>query len=529
MKSKFLLFTAALFVLFAHSNAQTPEWVMDNARDIFVVGDKLFMEKYNSITKTQEIWVSDGTATGTTLLKGLDTPGANIYTELNGKIYFIAVDKDYLAELWATDGTTAGTYLVKELKPSDYSAYILTVFNNKLYLLVKDDEHGAELWVSDGTEKGTKLFKDLNPGKGNGLTNHPEAIVYKDKMYFSALMELGKNNYDVELWVSDGTEEGTKLFKDLNPDGLSYPYNYTIVNDKLYFNATTKAEGTELWVSDGTVDGTFLLKNIAGNYSGAPRRPLALNGKAYFITSSKPYELYVTDGTREGTFLLEDSVGYHSAIINGELFFSKLISDEDSLQYALYKTNGKPGGASLVKVIEGGTSSGYAVHFREANNRWYFAIYDNKEDYEFSNIWETDGTAENTKLVRDNQGKLLEEYREYDLISFNNSLFFVMNNPGIGYSLYRLDSPSTSATEFAQNNVEVVLFPNPASNQLTIKTDSKLIGSNYTILNIMGQTVRSGKIISDNTLLDVGDLPGGTYFVQIQSKDGNSISRFVKE
>lgn len=74
-----------------------------------------------------------------------------------------------------------------------------------------------------------------------------------------------------------------------------------------------------------------------------------------------------------------------------------------------------------------------------------------------------------------------------------------------------------------------VLFPNPVSNQLTIRTDVGLIGSNYTVLNIMGQTVLSGKINSDHTLLEVGNLPGGIYLVQIQSKKGGFTSRFMKE
>jgi hypothetical protein len=79
------------------------------------------------------------------------------------------------------------------------------------------------------------------------------------------------------------------------------------------------------------------------------------------------------------------------------------------------------------------------------------------------------------------------------------------------------------------NQPEFALFPNPASKQLTIKTDEKLIDSNYTVLDILGQTLRSGKINSDNTLLEVGDLPGGSYFIQIESKDGGSVSRFMKE
>ena len=77
--------------------------------------------------------------------------------------------------------------------------------------------------------------------------------------------------------------------------------------------------------------------------------------------------------------------------------------------------------------------------------------------------------------------------------------------------------------------VDFHIYPNPANNQITIKTDEKLIGSKYTILNIMGQTVLSGKINSDNTLLEVGDLPGGTYLVQIQSEGGSSVLQLIKE
>ncbi len=95
------------------------------------------------------------------------------------------------------------------------------------------------------------------------------------------------------------------------------------------------------------------------------------------------------------------------------------------------------------------------------------------------------------------------------------------------FVVIKLSTPT--GTNDLELNAGVHLFPNPANNQLTIKTDSRLMDSNYTVLNIMGQTVRSGKITSNNTLLEVGNLPCGSYFVQIQSKDGNSVSRFVKE
>ena len=111
----------------------------------------------------------------------------------------------------------------------------------------------------------------------------------------------------------------------------------------------------------------------------------------------------------------------------------------------------------------------------------------------------------------------------------SNALFFVMADENSGSSLYRLGSPSTAITEVGHDDFEVVLFPNPAKNQLTIKTNEKLSGSNYVILNITGHTVHSGKINSNNTVLEVGDLPGGIYMVQIQSGNGGFTSRFIKE
>lgn len=532
MKLKQLLFSAALFLLFNFSFAQTPVFVKDNIRDLRVSGDKLFIETYDYKDNKFEIWASDGTADGTKLLMETRTGGRNDMLECNGLFYFFIQDANYKAELWSTDGTAEGTQLVKKLTQSNMGfTQGMVAYNNKFYFRCFDDEHGAELWVSDGTESGTKLFIDLNPGKGHGLMDN-NAVVYKGKMYFSVLMDLGKNKIDIELWVSDGTKEGTKLFKDLNPAGASYARGFKIINDKLYFNATTKAEGTELWVSDGTETGTFLLKDIAYNGEYDPGTPNAYNGKAYFITHGKfsSYQLWVTDGTTAGTSLLEKNVGYKIVGTDEGLLFSKIISTtDDSDNYALYKTTGEPDGTSLVKAIEGGSSSGYPVHFRAANGKWYFAIHDSKDNYDHSNIWETDGTTENTKLVRDNQGELLEEDREFDLISCNNALFFVLNKPETGNTLYRLGTPSTAIYEVGRDDFEVVLFPNPASQQLSIKTDEDLIGSNYNIINIMGQTVRSGKINSDNNLLEVGDLSNGTYLLQIYSKDGGAVSRFIKK
>ena len=113
------------------------------------------------------------------------------------------------------------------------------------------------------------LVKDINTGTGNNYYSfYPEGSYtdnlteFNDKLYFTA--DDGENGN--ELWVSDGTAEGTQLLIDLNP-GTSYSNyykssnasNFTEFNDKLYFTANDGENGNELWVSDGTAEGTQLL------------------------------------------------------------------------------------------------------------------------------------------------------------------------------------------------------------------------------------------------------------------------------
>ena len=68
--------------------------------------------------------------------------------------------------------------------------------------------------------------------------------------------------------------------------------------------------------------------------------------------------------------------------------------------------------------------------------------------------------------------------------------------------------------ETSQDNLFSV-FPNPAQSVINVKADSKLIGSVYSIYDNTGRVVLSGKLNTESTTIELGNLSGGIYMFSI--------------
>ncbi len=71
------------------------------------------------------------------------------------------------------------------------------------------------------------------------------------------------------------------------------------------------------------------------------------------------------------------------------------------------------------------------------------------------------------------------------------------------------------------------LFPNPAQSIINVKTDSKLIGCVYSILDITGRIIQTGKIATENTEINLNTLSEGTYVLKINEQLNQSF-RIIK-
>ena len=63
-----------------------------------------------------------------------------------------------------------------------------------------------------------------------------------------------------------------------------------------------------------------------------------------------------------------------------------------------------------------------------------------------------------------------------------------------------------------------LVYPNPASTFLTIKTDAALISSHYKIIDFTGREVLNGIIQSTHTVVDIDQLATGNYTIQVDEK-----------
>ncbi|MCG9909712.1 MAG: T9SS type A sorting domain-containing protein [Flavobacteriales bacterium] len=68
------------------------------------------------------------------------------------------------------------------------------------------------------------------------------------------------------------------------------------------------------------------------------------------------------------------------------------------------------------------------------------------------------------------------------------------------------------------------VFPNPAKSQVTIQNDVNLIGTRYVVYDYSGKLILTGKILSENTTLDISNLRDGLYLFQM----GNNLEHTCK-
>lgn len=482
------------------------------------------------------------------------------YVAFNGKLYFPGNDGQHGEELWVSDGTAAGTVMVKDIfgGASGSQPDNLVVFNGKLYFSATDEGHGKEVWVTDGTEAGTQVYKDFEPGSftssvdylavANDLlfiratqsgtlklwsTNGPAANLLPlaeadyafgssknaaagaNKVYF-----VGASN---ALWVSDGTLLGTKKLLDSPSFFASYSH-MTVIGDKLYYGFGQDSYSTEPWVSNGTEAGTVqLAEMVPGEFDGgSPTYFIEYKNFVYFRGKN---QLWRTDGTPAGTVLFEDGIepfgninfdGKEGLVFNNTLYFS---AADNTNGEELWSTNGTVAGTALVKNINSGfLNSAPSLLVKGGDGNFYFNAYTGASDYA---LWKSNGTAAGTVKIADPYpGDNAENL--WAIAPVGNTLFFATRSAANGVELWKVGITTDVQEVLTEAKIGVV-SPNPASQYCRVALNQP--SDNETVVRLFdafGKMVLEQRMAPGQEYLDmpVAHLAKGHYALQLQGISG---------
>jgi hypothetical protein len=111
------------------------------------------------------------------------------------------------------------------------------------------------------------------------------------------------------------------------------------------------------------------------------------------------------------------------------------------------------------------------------------------------------------------------------IIQYGFSVMGRNANPNIDEPGFAIVTPASlvSTNNLNDKNDKVEVFPNPANDMISIRSERKIIS--YDVTDLTGQVILRG---TDTKNIDISNLPKGTYILSSKTHEGTSSSKFVK-
>ncbi len=550
---KYILLSAILFstlVFFGQISAvKTSIYSYDFITN--VNGKLLFFANNEINPNDYELWGSDGTEAGTQLVMDINPgpEGSALDNSLwgaqyqdrspvvfNNEIYFLAYEPMHGVEIWKSDGTTSGTVMLKDIYPGvngfftpEFNYPYFTEMGGELFFAANDGIHGFELWKTDGTEAGTEMVKDISADNVYG--SNPEHLInYNGTLVFTARDDV----YGYEIFKSDGTNAGTQIIKDIvtgidgsmnNGYASSIDPQFTVVGDNLFFTARIDAAlpvSYKLFRTDGTNAGTIALNTTLKDIAGFSD----LGGNCYFYAFDGDYEhsgFWKSDGSVAGTELINTNnelkalFNYTSVFSkNGSLYFYG--TQDGYTKYGLFKSDGTTAGTKMIYQLEGLGSAPEVANFNsvDGNNIFFCRALLKVSDFAMSyREMQSNGTTETTIIhggaVPNRSSAFLE-----DNLYFLGMDTTAEENRGL-FKLEPTEIPE-AISDIDLQHLHLNIFPNPTSNSIYLEIPDIINNAIIEIYNTLGEKVFSTTILSSSKQnLNLTQLDNGLYFVSLFS------------
>jgi ELWxxDGT repeat protein len=351
-------------------------------------------------------------------------------------LFMIADDGISDRQLWVSRADAAPVRLTQfDAHQGEYIADKMMAHQGNVYFVASTVDHGAELWVTDGTEQGTRMLDETLAGRGSVLHGVLfELWAVQDQIYLES---------HHKTWVSDGA--AVTLLADSN---FQLPRNHVVSGDHVFFTATDDAHGRELWVGDPAGGQSQLVVDLVpGSDDSFIRNLTPFAGGVLFIhessQSSSQQQVWFSDGTFLGTRVLAGEVSegnrsFWDGIFAGEslayFFGSQVQAGSDPIR-RLWVTDGTVDGTAPVA-----THAPFEVYAGTIpamiGDQLYFAA---NEPGTPVVLWTSDGTAAGTRRVQAGVADEAVAYGPADLTVFADKIVFSAYHMSQGAELWSSD------------------------------------------------------------------------------------------
>ncbi|WP_428697458.1 hypothetical protein [Stappia sp.] len=229
---------------------------------MFDVGGTLYFRGSTNLSQNDFYRINPDTYAVTAMSIGANSGGDNVQsvTAAGTNIFYWQFVSGFGTELHVSDGSLGSGSLVLDIRPGSTGAWsspqTVALGSGIVFNANDGSSDGEELWYSDGTALGTYVLSGTGTAIGAlDFSNIVQMVVVGDQVFFEAF----RGDVGFELFVTDGTEAGTRLVTDLVPGSTSAnPTSFYSHGGYLYF----VREGNDtIWRTDGTAAGTTLVSD----------------------------------------------------------------------------------------------------------------------------------------------------------------------------------------------------------------------------------------------------------------------------
>ena len=299
------------------------------------------------------------------------------------------------------------------------------------------------------------LVKDIYPGS----TGSNIGEIVKTSNYSFLTADDDDADADRGLFRTDGTTAGTIKLDLTYPGYVSTKAECLVpLGDKIIFVGDNYPGYYEIWSSDGTQAGTIALErfqpaNRSSFTSTMPTRCMAVMGNYVYYcvnTNDNHVQLRRTDGSPGGTSLVKelDIVAngfglYLFNVINNVLYFVYYKSDGTD---NLWRSDGTEAGTQLVKAIP--STSGIGSSFMPAGDYIYFLTIDVGPQV---SLWKSDGTTAGTNSLKTISTVTTNNFYPPN-VALGSTLYFTNTTSANGKELWKTDGTDAGTTIAADIN-----------------------------------------------------------------------------